>query len=172
MTYIPADNPIENSDGHRFIIRAHFTKVKGEKTQVTISLPKEIIKTLKLKENDIIEVMIRKVDEKYALEEYKYIPQRKLRGIWVTCPVCGKEGRISLRAKDLGLQVNHDNKEIHYVSKMLYPKFYIDTYNQLLNLDIISADIKERIKKQLDKLTKKVNAKETKPSSDLILVDV
>jgi bifunctional DNA-binding transcriptional regulator/antitoxin component of YhaV-PrlF toxin-antitoxin module len=94
--------------------------------QPLIYIPKDIVKALGLTPQTVVEVAIRVVDEEYARREYGYVLQRvhsRPRKERVTCPVCGRPGRITLRRTRGQILIAHrvcdgfDKEVLHYVSK-------------------------------------------------------
>jgi bifunctional DNA-binding transcriptional regulator/antitoxin component of YhaV-PrlF toxin-antitoxin module len=94
--------------------------------QPIICIPKDIARALGLTPQTIVEVAIRVVDEEYARREYGYVPQdgrHKPRKERITCPVCGRPGRIVLRRTRGQVFVVHrmcdgfDKEVFHYISK-------------------------------------------------------
>ena len=118
----------EKVDGYAFI--RYFTE------PVRKMIPKPIEELLDLKPNDIIEIIVRKVDDKYSLDAYGRLPNTRGRFVacpWlhVKCPVCGEEGTIQGRLKDnkypFILVVHYTGattKTYHYIDREKYKDFF------------------------------------------------
>ncbi len=100
-----------------------------------ISIPKQISTHLNFKEHkELIEIAIRKISEEEAVERYKSLPMihSKYGNInIVTCPKCGKQGRVHIRAmgKSYAINIYHNSKESCYIGRpnvidACYPEIY------------------------------------------------
>jgi bifunctional DNA-binding transcriptional regulator/antitoxin component of YhaV-PrlF toxin-antitoxin module len=114
--------PPSKDEVHVFVAKVVIPSVG----QPLIFIPKDIARALGLTPQTVVEVAIRVVDEEYARREYGYVPQdvhSKPRKERVTCPVCGRPGRIALRRTRGQILIAHrmcdgfDKEVWHYVSK-------------------------------------------------------
>jgi len=104
-------------------------RVRGPRKGFTyVCIPKAVAEALKLEHNSLLEVAVRPVDEAYCREAYGFVPP-KARGasrLQVTCPRCGRPGRLRkcmLKGKYLVFHVAHgrldgfDRLTLHYISR-------------------------------------------------------
>lgn len=121
-------------DAHGFVIR-----LVKHANSLGIRIPKGIIDALGLRSGDLVEVIIRKVSDDYALIEYGYVPGR--RSLKITCPVCGKPGNIVVKVdkrRSLLAFISHNNNNTriwHYIS----PYIHTDTF-----IEVLKTYLKER----------------------------
>jgi len=150
--YVPDGIVEKEVERHAFVVRVRLCG-----TSHAVTIPSDIAKALNIKKGDLVEVIIRKVDEEYAEKEYCYVPERKLRQtLRAKCPVCGEEGTVTFKREAYTLSVAHGHKVRHYVPRLLYPEFYAETYAKLLELGRIPEDIKEEVKRRINEIAKRM----------------
>jgi len=135
---------------HAFVVRVRMCGTSHD-----ITIPADIVKSLEIKKGDLVEVIIRKIDEETATKEYGYIPEKKIRQtLRVKCPICGEEGVVLFKREGLALTVLHRRRR-HYIPRLLYPEFYAETYAKLLEIGRIPEDVKEKVKQRMNEIIKK-----------------
>jgi len=149
--YVP-DGVVEKEvERNAFVVRVRMCG-----TSYDVTIPADIARALDIKKGDLVEVIIRKVDEEYAAREYNYIPEKKIRQtLRVKCPLCGQEGVVLFKREGLALSVQHKQRKRHYIPRLLYPEFYAETYAKLLELGRIPEDVKEDVKRRINEIIKK-----------------
>ena len=131
-TYKPAGDEVVRVDAHAF--------VKRFMGHVKAAIPKQLAAELGLKEGDLVEIIVRKVDEEYVKKTYGYVPPLSGKAIicpeiHMKCPLCGKEGTVKGRLiskKSPYISVRHYDGTLHYIPILLYKDFVVEAVKALI----------------------------------------